>query len=74
MEREMQFRERPPRDIRERPLDDLKTEAIPGCANKLEFMRERLERGVALFHPHDKGIGENFRQVEDYDWNEIDAD
>ncbi len=61
--------EREPLDVRDRPLDHSHTEAIPGCQEKLEYMRTRLERGVSLFHPNDKGIAENFRQIEDYDWN-----
>ncbi len=74
MEKEKHLRESVPRDIRDRPLDDLLTGAVPGCADKLECMIERLERGVSLFHPHDKGIGENFRQLEDFDWNKPDDD
>jgi hypothetical protein len=60
-----------PLDNQERPLDVTFTEAIPGCPEKIEFMKMRLERGVSLFHHLDRGIGENFRQLEDYDWNKV---
>ncbi len=57
-------------DFTERPVDSLCTEAIPGCLDKIDVMRERFERGVSLFHPYDKGIAENFRQLEEFDWTE----
>ena len=74
MKKKKNFKERVPHDIQERPLDRLPTDAVPGCTDKLKFMKERLERGVSLFHPRDKGIGENFLQLEDVDWNEPDVD
>lgn len=69
MKRRKNLKERGPKDFRERPLDKSHTDASPGCREKLDFMRKRFERGVSLFHPHDKGIAENFRQIEDHDWN-----
>jgi hypothetical protein len=39
------------------PLAPCGTVAMPGTLNKIEIMRDRFERGQAVFHPDDPVIG-----------------
>ena len=42
-----------------RPLPKEPTEALPGTLEKLDVMRERLKKGVWLFHPNDAKVDED---------------